>query len=413
VPAHMASVDHVPTDPGEQMPIRPRPARRRRIALTAGLGVLLAGCAENAPQDTWQPAGPDARTIDNLQQPVFLAAGVVGVLVFAAVVYCIVRFRDRGQAMPSQSHGKSAVEIGGIVLSASILAAIAVPTFRTIFDLADTSGCDLTVNVTGQQWWWEYAYPAQDGIEAPIVTSGELVIPTGECVLLRITSRDVIHSFWIPKLNGKRDAVPGRIHTLRMEADEPGIYAGQCTEFCGLSHANMKMDAVALNGADFATWVSSQLAPAEAAAEGSPAAEGEAVFTQQCVRCHQVNGLDDTDGNPLIAQADQYLVAGAAPNLTHLMSRTSFAGATYSLLTESCRADLLAATPEEFGAMYLAGVTPECLNRIELEEWLRNAPSKKPMYPTPNAEGLGRGMPYLAISEGDVDKLVDYLITLK
>jgi len=115
----------------------------------------------------------------------------------------------------------------------------------------------------------------------------------------------------------------------------------------------------------------------------------------------------------LIAQADQYLVAGAAPNLTHLMSRTSFAGATYSLLTESCRADLLAATPEEFGALYLAGVTPECLNRIELEEWLRNAPSKKPMYPTPNAEGLGRGMPYLALSEGDVDKLVDYLITLK
>ena len=164
-PVHMASVDHVPTDSGEQMPIRPRPARRRRIALTAagGLGVLLAGCAENAPQDTFQPAGPNAQTIDNLQRPVFIAAGVVGLLVGAAVAYCIVRFRDRGQAIPAQSHGKSAVEIGGIVLSASILAAIAVPTFRTIFDLADTSGCDLTVNVTGQQWWWEYAYPAQEG----------------------------------------------------------------------------------------------------------------------------------------------------------------------------------------------------------------------------------------------------------
>ena len=164
-PVHMASVDHVPTDSGEQMPIRPRPARRRRIALTAAPGWVCSSPA--APRTRRRTPGsrpgPNAQTIDNLQRPVFLAAGVVGVLVFAAVVYCIVRFRDRGQAMPSQSHGKSAVEIGGIVLSASILAAIAVPTFRTIFDLADTSDCDLTVNVTGQQWWWEYAYPAQEG----------------------------------------------------------------------------------------------------------------------------------------------------------------------------------------------------------------------------------------------------------
>ena len=236
----MTSVDDVPTDSGEQMPIRPRPARRRRIALTAaGLGVLLAGCAENAPQDTWQPAGPDARTIDNLQQPVFLAAGVVGVLVIAAVAYCIVRFRDRGQAMPSQSHGKSAVEIGGIVLSASILAAIAVPTFRTIFDLADTSGCDMTVNVTGQQWWWEYAYPAQEGIEAPIVTSGELVIPAGECVLLRITSRDVIHSFWIPAFIDKMDMIPFRTNVWQVTPTREGIYAGKCAELCGEFHSGM------------------------------------------------------------------------------------------------------------------------------------------------------------------------------
>ena len=157
--------------------------------------------------------------------------------------------------------------------------------------------------------------------------------------------------------------MPGRIHTLRMEADYPGIFAGQCTEFCGLSHANMKQDVVALNEADFATWVASQLAPAPPATPGSPAAEGEAVLTQQCVRCHQVNGLEDADGNPLISQAEDYLVPGAAPNLTHLMSRTSFAGATYSLLTPACRAILLSASPEEFGPLYLSGVSPECLNR--------------------------------------------------
>lgn len=394
-------------------PSRTRHRRRTALIAAAGLGVLLAGCANDAPQDTWQPAGPDAQTIDNLQRPVFYAAGVIGVLVLVAVVYAVTRFRDRGQPIPEQSHGKTAIEIGGIVLSASILAAIAVPTVSTIFNLADTSGCDLTVNVTGQQWWWEYAYPVQDGIPEPIVTSGELVIPAGECVLLRITSRDVIHSYWIPKLNGKRDAVPGRVHTLRLEADEPGIYAGQCTEFCGLSHANMKMDAVALSGSDFATWVARQVEPAATPAEGTPAQEGHDVFVAQCVRCHQVNGLVDDAGDPLIAQADQNLVSGAAPNLTHLMSRTTFAGATYDMLTPQCRADLMAASPEEFGAKYLAGVDAGCLNRIELEEWLRNPPGKKPMYPDLNDDGLGRGMPYLGLSEADIDRLVEYLTTLK
>lgn len=394
----------------------PSPHRRRRragLAVVSGLGLVLAGCAEDAPQDTWQPAGPDAQTIDNLQRPVFYAAGVIGVLVIIAVIYAVTRFRDRGQPIPEQSHGKTAIEIGGIVLSASILAAIAVPTVRTIFDLADTSGCDMTVNVTGQQWWWEYAYPVQDGIPEPIVTSGELVMPAGECVMLRITSRDVIHSFWIPRLNGKRDAVPGRVHTLRMEADQPGMYAGQCTEFCGLSHANMKMDVVALDSDDFDSWVAGQIEPAALPADGSPALEGHDVFVSQCVRCHQVNGLEDDDGEPLIAQADQNLVSGAAPNLTHLMSRTTFAGATYDLLTPACRADLMSAAPDEFGAKYLAGVEEGCLNRIELEEWLRNPPAKKPMYPDLNEDGLGRGMPYLGLSEADIDKLVEYLTTLK
>ena len=397
------------------MPICPRPPRRRRIQLLllAGAGLVLAGCAEDAPQDTWQPAGPNAQQIDNLQRPVFYIAGVVGVIVFIAVFYCVWRFRDRGQAIPPQSHGKSIIEIGGIVASASILAVIAVPTVRTIFDLADTSDCSLTVNVTGQQWWWEYSYPVQPGIETPVVTSGELVIPTGECVMLRITSRDVIHSYWIPKLNGKKDAVPGRVQTLRLEADYPGIFAGQCTEFCGLSHANMKMFAVALDGPDFATWLSNQTEPAANAPEDTPAGDGQDVFVAQCVRCHQVNGLEDADGNPLISQAEDYLVSGAAPDLTHLMSRTTFAGATFSLLTEECRAVLLAATPEEFGPLYLDGVSPECLNRVQLEQWVRNAPAMIPMYPTPNADGLGRGMPYLGLSEEDIDRVVDYLATLK
>ena len=101
-----------------------------------------------------------------------------------------------------------------------------------------------------------------------------MVIPTGTKVLVRGTSRDVIHSWWIPQLNGKKDMVPGRVHTVRIEADEPGIYAGQCTEFCGLSHANMRMEAVALAPADFETWKQGQLAPYQPPAADTLAADG-------------------------------------------------------------------------------------------------------------------------------------------
>jgi len=289
-------------------------------------------------------------------------------------------------------------------------------TVSTVFALAKTDDTQCIVNVTGQQWWWEYAYPTQtDGninIEKPIVTSGELVIPTDRCVLLRITSRDVIHSFWIPKLNGKKDAVPNRVHTLRMEADHPGIFDGQCTEFCGLSHANMKMAAVALDEGDFNKWVANQQRNvAKVDAEEVSAAKGEQVFISQCSRCHQAYGLQDSDGNPVIAKADENLVTGAAPNLTHLMSRTTFAGATYDLLLPQCRAVLQNASTEDFGPKYLAGVDPSCLNRKELEECLRDASSKKPMAPAET--GLGRGMPNLGLSEDQIDQLVDYLLTLK
>jgi len=408
----MSTFSNVLREPGVPMN-RTSPVRRARRALLPALGLMLAGCAKNAPQDFLHPKGANARKINSLQKLVFPMAAVVGVIVMAVVIFVVIRYRDRGQPIPHQGHGKSSIELGGIVISASILAVIAVPTLGTIFDLAETSDCKMTINVTGQQWWWEFAYPVQEGITQPIVTSGDIVFPAGECVLLRITSRDVIHSFWVPKLNGKKDAVPGRVHTLRFQADEPGVFLGQCAEFCGLSHANMKMNAVALSKADFATWVAKQSSTAPMIAADQPGGAGQQAFVSYCTACHQVNGLVDATGNPIINQADANLVSGAAPNLTHLMSRITFAGGTFSLLTEQCRADLLAATPAEFGAKYLAGTSEQCLNKVELKEWLRNAPAKKPMYPTPNANGLKRGMPYLALKEDQIDSLVEYLITLK
>jgi cytochrome c oxidase subunit II len=404
----VATVDVVP---------RPRRSPRRAIVAIAAGGLVVTGCASDAPQDTWQPAGENAQKIHNLQWPVFAIAGVVFVLVAVAIGWAVYRYRDRGQPIPKQTHGKPILEIGMTIVPAIILIGIAIPTVDVLFALSKTDDTECFVNVTGNQWWWEMDYPPQDGcggISTPIVTSGQLVIPIETNVLVRGTSRDVIHSWWIPRLNGKRDMVPGRVQTVRLEANEPGIYAGQCAEFCGLSHANMRMEVVALTPEDFETWKANQLAEYSPPAEGTLAAEGEQVFIQQCARCHQVNGLVDADGVPQIAQPELYVWSGAAPNLTNLMTRNTFAGATFSLLTEDCRDEVWDASPEEFGARYLEGVSEECLNAVDLREWLRNAPEKKPMYTDPEelseTDNKSRGMPYLALSEDQIDLLVAYLL---
>jgi cytochrome c oxidase subunit II len=419
------SPDRTPEVQENHLVITPAPRRRSRLLATGAVlaGATVAGCAQDAPQDTWKPKGNNAQKIHDLQWPVFLVAGIVGVIVLAAVAYTIWKYRDRGQALPKQSHGRTSVEVGLTALSALILAVISVPTVGVIFDLADKGDTECVINVTGQQWWWEYDYVAGDcgGTDIPetFVVSGQLVIPVGVNVMLNVTSRDVIHSYWIPALNGKKDAVPGRVHNLRMQANEPGIYPGQCTEFCGLSHARMRMEAVALNPADFATWVNNQLEGTlggyTSPAEGSVAADGESAFISQCAFCHQVDGLVNSQGDPVIANPAATVYSGAAPNLSNLMTRTTFAGATWDLLLPECKERLVSLNgTDEFGAEYLKGVTPDCLNEVELREWIRAAGEKKPMYV--NAEqlegtdGKYRGMPTLNIADDQLDLLIAYLL---
>lgn len=406
-----------------------RSAARRTGLVVAALGAVVAmsSCATDAPQDTWQPEGKYAQDIQDLQWWVFLIAGIVGLIVFAVVIYAVVKFRDRGQPIPEQSHGNALIEYAFIALPAVLLAVIAIPTVGLVIDLNDTDDADCVVNVIGQQWWWEYSYPvdadgnicgfAPTAETAPIVTSGQMIIPTQAKVVIRGTSRDVIHSFWVPKLNGKRDMVPGRVHTWNFQANQPGIYAGQCAEFCGLSHANMRMEIVALDDADFQAWIDNQLAPYEAPEQGTLAAAGEATFIAQCSRCHQVDGLTDADGDLVIAQPENFVWSGAAPNLTNLMTRNTFAGATWDLLTPACREAVWEADPDVFGDRYLVGVTEPCLNEIDLKEWLRNAPAKKPMYTDPEqleaTNDKVRGMPNLALSEDQINELVAYLLERK
>ena len=304
------------------------------------LAVLSACSQDDRPQSTMDPQGDYAQKIFNLSWPVFLIAAVVGVIVFAIIGVAVVRFRERpdDEFTPKQVHGNPAMEIGLTVLPAVLLAAIAVPTVSVLFDLNADPEDPLVINVTGQQWWWEFDYPTITGEdELPLVTANEMVIPAGQQVRLNITSRDVIHSFWIPKLNGKRDAVPGRVQTWNMQAEQPGEFWGQCTEFCGLSHTNMRMRVIALTPDDFDRWVELQrtnaVSPDDEAVEA-----GRTQFSSLCASCHQVDGLVDADGEQIVAQPQTQVYNGAAPNLTHLMSRGTFVSSNFDLLNEECRA---------------------------------------------------------------------------
>ncbi len=387
-----------------------RPQRRRRTRLLAGAGLallLLSACARDAPQDSWQPEGTYAHRIASLNW-VFYVAGVVGLLVFAALIFVYVRYRerpDREATVPRQIHGNPRLEVMWTLAPAVLLAVVAVFTVSTLFDVFDDAPPDaLEINVTGQQWWWEFNYPTitkADG--TAVVTSGEMVIPAGPVVRLNLSSRDVIHSFWIPRLNGKRDAVPGRVHALNMQADQPGEYWGQCAEFCGLSHANMRMRVVALDADDWATWQRLQQAPAQTPTD-ELALAGQASFASRCAQCHEIDGLVDSDGQP-VGPDNIPLVSGVAPNLTHLMSRTTFAGGSYDLKIPGCEGDL---------GDRPTGTPVGCLNRTDLEQWLRNPESLKPMAPDPNkfSGSLGRGMPNLNLTEAQIDELVAYLSTL-
>jgi cytochrome c oxidase subunit II len=402
-------------------PVSAASPRRRlgRVALVVtGFVLLLAGCASDAPLDTFSPEGPQAQTIDDLAVPVFIVAGVVFFLVLGFLLAIAVKFRDKGQGVegagdaddpdfvfPKQTHGVVPLELGWTILPAALLAVIGIFTVATIFDLAEQPEGDdvISITVIGQQWWWEYQYDTNGDGEADIITANEMVIPAGVPIDLSIESRDVIHSFWIPALNGKKDAVPGRSHDLTMEADEPGQYRGQCTEYCGLSHANMRMRVYALDQADYDTWVENQLAEAPIPEEGTDAAAGQQAFIQACSNCHVINGLEPED----FEGAQQ--VSGAAPNLTHFMSRTTFAGSLFDTYIPPGPED----QADDLG--YLEILEEGEFNRAVLEEWLRNPPAMKPMAPEPNqfSDGVGRGMPDLNLSETQIDQLVAYLETLE
>src|SRR4051812_49416315 len=183
----------------------------RRLALL-GVGLALAGCGQTK-QDIFHPEGSNSGRINDLQVPVFIAAGVVGVLVAGGLIYVLVSGsrRSKADAEPRQIHGHFAAEITWTIIPFLILVGVAVPTFKTVLDLSHKPKDAMTISVFGQQWWWSYEYDTNGDGTPEIVTANELVVPVDTDIELLVQSRDVIHSYWIPALFGTRDAVPGRI----------------------------------------------------------------------------------------------------------------------------------------------------------------------------------------------------------
>lgn len=265
-------------------------SRLRRMAsfgMMAVLALTLAAC-EQAPNTTFTPHSEYGRAIDFLWDRLLLLGTIVFVLVEAGILYIIFRYRRReGDSRPPQTHGNVIIEIIWTLIPAFILLFIAVPTVRIIFKTqAQAIPGALQIEVIGHQWWWEFRYP-----EYKIITANEIYIPTGRTVNFKLTSVDVIHSFWIPQLSGKRDAITNRTNYIWFTPDSTMATAewnGFCTEYCGTSHAKMRFRVFTVKPDQFASWVANQqrtaaigaAAPAQAPANAASAPAQSAVAYQ-------------------------------------------------------------------------------------------------------------------------------------
>ncbi|HWP28258.1 MAG TPA: cytochrome c oxidase subunit II [Chloroflexota bacterium] len=325
------------------------------------LRLLFPPHARAQPSSPFAPASPEASAIAQLFLITLGIAGVIFLLVQGLLLYMVARFRARpGAGEPRPVFGYRPLEIGWTVGPALLLAGV----FGLMLPLmgSDPGAADrvpsppaeaLAVTVIGHQWWWELRYPTLD-----VVTANELHIPVGEPVRVRLESADVIHSFWLPRLGGKLDVIPGRTNQLWLYTEAPGVYLGPCAEFCGLQHAWMLLRVIAQPRADFLAWAAQQRQPA--APPSGAAQRGQQLFLEQtCVNCHTLRGTP--------AQGT------VGPDLTHVGSR------------QTLGAGVLENTPAN---MY---------------RWLQDPQAVKP----------GSLMPTFYLSDADTAALAAYLAGLK
>jgi len=323
--------------------------------MLVALVLALGGCAFDGPMSTVVVASDFARATRHVYAIVTWSTAIIGTVVFVVLGYVLVRFRARpGAPLPAQIRGHTLLELGWTIAPALVLLIIAIPTIQIIFrtqSMVAPPGA-LNVVVRGWQWWWQFEYP-----DLGIVTANELHLPVGRPVVLHLEGPDVIHSFWVPHLGGKRDVVPGRHNRISLTPENVGEHWGQCAEFCGASHANMGMRVIVDAAPQFDAWVAREKAPP--AESTGLAADGKAIFAKSaCVGCHTIAGVS----------------AGVlAPNLTHFGSRTTLA----------------------------AGMWPN--TPANVAEWVRDPQRLKP----------GAKMPDLGLTDEQAKAVAAYLTTLK
>lgn len=335
--------------------------RRHRflaLFLLAGALVTLAGCEmASHPRSTISPVSDFGWAIQNVYKQIFWWSAGIFVVVESLLLIAIFRFRvkEGSHEKPEQVHGNMPLEIAWTIVPAIILVFIAVPTIRTIFAVSAPAPPNaIRVKVTGQQWFWHFEYP-----DLGVRTANEMHVPVGRPVEVQLYAADIIHSFWVPRVGGKRDVVPGRTNRQVFTVQKPGLYHGQCAEFCGVSHALMRFDLVAEDPASFDRWVALQKAIPAPAADAKIKAGATAFLTAGCIACHRIQGT--------AAQA----VIG--PELTHVASRTKIVSG------------ILDNTPENMAM------------------WIRN----------PQAVKTGAKMPNLKLKQGQIELLVAYLQSLR
>jgi cytochrome c oxidase subunit 2 len=298
---------------------------------------------------------PEADALRTLILFVVTLVSVIALLVMSLVAYAVIRYRDRGTAVePAQTGGNRKVEIAYTLIPLAImfgLFALTVWTMHRAEPKETTAPPDLVI--VAHQWWWELRYPGTD-----VVSANEIHLPVGRKMVVELRSADVIHEVWVPQLAPKMDAVPGKPNRLIMEADRPGVYLGDCAEYCGVGHAWMRLRVVAQTPQDFAAWEHGQSA-APMAMTGS-ARSGESIFQKDtCVECHSIQGIE-TSGN-------------VGPNLTHFATRATLGAG-------------------------VADNTPE-----ELALWLDNPQALKP----------GCYMPRMRLQPAELKDLASYLEALR
>jgi cytochrome c oxidase subunit II len=336
-----------------------RLVRGGAVRATAWVGLALAlgpaPALAQQPGGPFTPASPQARAISDLFVLVLILAAVVFVIVEGLLIYVLLRFRARtGDGEPRAIFENKPIEITWTAIPIVVLAILFV-LMLPVMGVAENAPPDAyTVTVVGHQFWWEFRYPQPNAVAA-----NEMHVPAGEKIRVLLQSADVIHSFWIPRLNGKMDLIPGQTNEWQIQAEAPGEYVGQCAELCGVQHAWMLLRVFAQPRPEFDAWVAQQAAPA--AAPTDPTAQrGQQIFSQQaCGNCHAIRGTS--------------AAGGVAPDLTHVGSRTTLA------------AGALTNTPDN------------------LQRWLHDPQKIKP----------GANMPTFKLSDADVQALASYLEGLK